>query len=1415
MMMIVQAKQYYNLPVKSLSNIIPARDGKKPVQNGDSDKPSTSISSSDDVFVKNTDSNSHRSKESKDRYSREPHRRSYDPNRNTYDPNRRNKERTHQRPMYDSRQSARERERDPSPQGRRSRQDGYNGSYERNGRYGDNYGYSRDYVPGKPPSSPRRSRSHQSPNRSYSPSRAYNTGRSTSPPRNHSPTRSHSPPPRVQSPPPRVRSPSPDRVHNHAFVSEGSREVTINSDAKREEVEFHFDENGQRVTTGHTVIAVTAYRANQSSPDGPPKPPRRQQSLNRIHIPEGPDYDPTSASDSPQSGPNSPHISRHHVEPNYANYTSGYSKSGMTYTTHTQSHNVTTARVPQLSRQRSFPEPRNGYHDDPPTYRDVEDYRARSAVSEWSNNKPKQVRGRRNVDSSNRSYRSDGELNAAYSEPELDWERRPRRQLQHSDSLRTDPGRYDTGERPKRASHLKHTDSLRSAPGGYSYGNSWQEEPSWKRDPRLRYQQEQHAFHGSLNRPSRRDHVPRSQRPTSLPFPDKYGGNEGSYNPQHAKYDDRSRSPDYDNYPTTQTQYSQQTSESNGWRHARRSTSVTKQGYSSDSGVSSFRNPSESDPVYENTERKQHDLQYANSNGYHNKKNGIWERDGGGYVIDGPHEMPVDVPVEMQQQQQLESAPLMTNQHETKEGSIAGNHTVPKDEIQDAQSASTQDSKWAEHLARREQRREHLRSSSQDSIESNKSDQDLIEEKQRPQRRHTTEINLTSESIIQPKQADTQESGYPSEMPKRQRQGGRAPSQGEYVSNPGYHVPYSESNAPYAPKRPFDPYNPYHYGPYGEVPPGMNYPPVHGAGPYKGYPPYGSPMSPVDPRYGAQSPNPYGSDHSYDNQQVPGRQSPTMPRKADGWGNRPPYSEGGPPPPRWPGPDPRYGPMGYPQDPYMPTYSSTYGIPPYLQQGGYYQPPIPSAMFYGGYPGEAAHPQGIPPGMASPQRARSVDALELQANVQPQLNASPVHSPSASLSPQRSLSPDEKTKRIHELRQRVKSYIPTDEKFKRSKSVDSAEPAREEMIAPTQSYVAYAANVPNQSSAPAESNRQEFTDGSKLPGNSQFQEPKDTATSVGAKLFLQKKKEAVMQDIKKTMINDRMYGSEPELTNEREVPFKSSSARPLRVSSGSGNDTGDSREKRRKSEKATEDALDELEEMYALLDKETEDLLESGEYHPQYDRLTELKFRAKQRLEELRLEREMEENGLIPPSQRGKRRPRRERAKSDITGDNYRSQSLTNLTQSDDERQQQFFPYRTSQHPDNLNLDDQSYKPPKNPQKMQFIQRKTEYSSDEEGSEVRQPQSTLYRHPRSEDYLGYSSDSSPSPERRMKNSKRKPVAQPRKGVKDGEDQVLPEYIKKSTADTQHSAPKSGYDSDKSGRSSLADRSENSSCLVLP
>ena len=1107
---------------------------------------------------------------------------------------------------------------------------------------------------------------------------------------------------------------------------------------------------------------MTAYRANE--PDGPPKPPRRQQSLNRIHIPEGPDYDPTSASDSPHSGTNSPHTSRSrepafkvsHQEPNYANYTSsGYQQqSNMTYTERTQSHSVTTAR-PQYGRQRSFPG--NGYQDDPPTYGDVEEYRARSVMGDYASESTRQGRrARRNIDTSNRMYRSDGELNAVQSEPELEnWDRMARHPLQHSDSLRTDPGRYNTGDREYRPS-VKHTDSLRSAPGGYSYGNSWQDEPSWKRDPRLRYQHEQSAFHGSLVRPSRHDHVPRSK--------------QGNYHTQQYP------STDYIvNKSSRPSDYSQNGSESNGRRSGRRSAPpVSKQGYSSDSGISSYKNPSESDPVYENTDRKHADPTYANSNGYANHpKNlgGIWERDGGGYVIDGPHEMAVDVPGEMIQQQS--SAPLMASLPRPTEGSKTSQPTVPRDDIQAQPSSSTQDPKWTDHLAKRQQRREQLRSSSQESTDSgDKSDYDnQPEQRQRPQWRHTTEVPLSSEGIIQPQQADTQESGYPSDMPKRQRHGGRAPSQGDYVPNSAYHGPYNDPNAPYAPKRPYDPYNPYHYGPYGEIPPRMNFAPIHSA---PGYAPYGPPLSPVDPRYGAHSPQPggpYGAGHPYEHR--PGNHSPT-----------------GAPPQRWPGPDPRYGPQGFAPDPYMPygqsreTYSASYNMPPYMQPGGYYQPPIPSAMFYGQhYPGEAPPPQ-----MGSPKRARSVDALDLQASSQPQLHASPGHSSSQSVSPQRSLSPDDKTKKMQELRQRVKGYLV--EEKKRSKSVGA--PASEEVIAPTQANVAHAAAPP--SSAP--------NGNGMLPAGSQPIQQHETATSVGAKLFLKKKKEAVIDDLKKKIRDDRRYGSEPDLTGERETPYQSSSARPLRISSGgSGNDTADSRQSRRKAEKITEHALNELEEMYALLDKEAADLLEAGEYEPEYQRLTELKLRAKRRIEDLKMERDMEEQGLIPPSQRGKRRPRR--AKSDITDNAYRSQSLTNLTHSEDERQQQFFPYRTSQHPDNLNLDDQSYKPPKDPQNMQFIKRNTQSSSEDDGSDIRMPNSSLYRRPRSEDYLGYSSDSSPSPERRMRNSKRKPVAQPRKG-KDGEA-VLPEYIKKSTANQDYSAPKSGYDSDKSGRSSLADR----------
>ena len=136
--------------MQGLSNIIPARDGKKPIQNGDSSEQTDSKTNSltDDVFVKSIDSSPKRSRDNYSRDSRdprdsrqphrrtyayddlrEPHRRSHDPYR-AYDPHRKNRDRHRDQPMYDSRRSAR----DVSPQGRRSRQDGYNGSYERNGR---------------------------------------------------------------------------------------------------------------------------------------------------------------------------------------------------------------------------------------------------------------------------------------------------------------------------------------------------------------------------------------------------------------------------------------------------------------------------------------------------------------------------------------------------------------------------------------------------------------------------------------------------------------------------------------------------------------------------------------------------------------------------------------------------------------------------------------------------------------------------------------------------------------------------------------------------------------------------------------------------------------------------------------------------------------------------------------------------------------------------------------------------------------------------------------------------------------------------------------------------------------------------------------------------------------------------------
>ena len=1119
-------------------------------------------------------------------------------------------------------------------------------------------------------------------------------------------------------------------------MSEGNREVTINSAAKREEVEFNFDETGQRVTTGHTVIAVTAYTANQLPDGGPPKPPRRQQSLNRIHIPDGPDYDPES-SESP--GSNSPQNSRHQREPTYENYhESGYSGS------QSEAGYYSKETKTQFTRQRSAPG-NSLYREDPPDYRDVEEYRAKMSnyTTEYNMEQKRRKGVKVRKTTSDRMYRSDGEL--GYSEPELEWNDR-RSNNYHSDTLRTDPGRSQSTLDQPYKSPLRHSDSLRSAPGGYSYGgSSWKDEPSWKMDPRQRYQREQYAYHGSMERQSRHEHVSRSQRQTSNTVPEKYGGH---YPSQQAPANNN-----YAGKPANPTDYNNTQGINNGnSRYGKRNTttSLNKQGYSSDSGVSSFRQQSEnenSDPLYENTDRRHHP-----SNGYDSKnKNNILPRDGGGYIIKGSNEMAVDVPVQMQKA----SAPLMANPPQPREGSIPNQYPSHQDEIQAAPPSSvTQEPKWGEHLAKRDQRRELLRSSSSpDSLGSNESHENQHKSRKAPvpQRRNTTE------GVIQPQQAATQESGFPDDMSKRQRQNGRVSSHG--APNSAHHGPYNDPNVPYAPKRPFDPYMPYY-------------------APYPGYPGY-VPISPVDPRFGAQSPShmPYGPGYPVDGQQVPGNQSP--------------YGQQGPPPQGWPapgyGPPPQSQPQGFvPYDKARETYSAAYNMPPYMphHQGGYFQPPIPSTMFYGsGYPGEPVQASRAQPQETAPlqQRSRSVDAEVLKASAQPALESAP---PPRAASPKRSMSPDEKAKRMQELRQRIRSYIPPEEK-KRSQSVGSAEPTKEEVIMPSKTNVSHVA--PNQS---------------------------DSAASIGAKLFLQKKKQSVLQDMKQTMLRDIAYGngerayrSEPEMTtSDSEVPFKSSSARPLRV----GEDATDSKHRLKEEDKAAEMALNELEQMYSMLDQEASELLQSGEYEQRVRRLNELKESARQKLEDLRIENEMEELSG-PPSQRGKRRPRKDRAKSDITQDHHA------MTPSEDERQQQFFPYRTSAHPDNLDLDNQSYKPPKDSKKQNLFitKRSSGGSSSEEDNDDgddddermrRQPQSSIYRTPKSEDYLGYSSDSSPSPERKMRNSKRRPVAQPRHG--DG--QALPEYIKKSSARMDHAgAPRSGYDSDKStkseGRSSLADR----------
>ena len=162
-----------------------------------------------------------------------------------------------------------------------------------------------------------------------------------------------------------------------------------------------------------------------------------------------------------------------------------------------------------------------------------------------------------------------------------------------------------------------------------------------------------------------------------------------------------------------------------------------------------------------------------------------------------------------------------------------------------------------------------------------------------------------------------------------------------------------------------------------------------------------------------------------------------------------------------------------------------------------------------------------------------------------------------------------------------------------------------------------------------------------------------------------------------------------------------------------------------------EDALSELEYMYSILDEEADELMFHKSHRPFDERISELPLVLQKRLKDLK------EYAI---SQRNKRRARRDRAKSDVATKTHaaearKSHEITPLRQS-------ISSAAKLSKPTSLDL-------PAKTSDLRYrteSSRKEQSSSDEEASSQQHNAAQLYRRPKSSDNLGYSSDSSPSPD---------------------------------------------------------------------
>ncbi|XP_033629182.1 uncharacterized protein LOC117291519 isoform X2 [Asterias rubens] len=206
-----------------------------------------------------------------------------------------------------------------------------------------------------------------------------------------------------------------------------------------------------------------------------------------------------------------------------------------------------------------------------------------------------------------------------------------------------------------------------------------------------------------------------------------------------------------------------------------------------------------------------------------------------------------------------------------------------------------------------------------------------------------------------------------------------------------------------------------------------------------------------------------------------------------------------------------------------------------------------------------------------------------------------------------------------------------------------------------------------------------------------------------------------------------------------------------------------------------EDALSELEHMYSILDEEADDLMFHKSRRPFDQRISELPPALQKRLKDLK------EYAI---AQRNKRQVRRERAKSDITAKT--PALVSHKPAAEVKKNQEFVSYRQS-----LNSTPKLSKPTTLdlPNKTTDLRhrvgaaRTERSSSDEETSPQQRNSAQLYRQPRSADNLGFSSDSSPSPDRNRKNFAARFEAASKKPESRFEKVtglVLPEYVPSHT-----------------------------------